>query len=102
MRELSYLKLIFHLFNVLGRECVSHFSHVATTDSKSNREGLNWKQNLTSRITSSPASRRQRNLEGMYRVGNSSFIIFSFTFFYNKRFLFKPKFFFYYFKVLFS
>ena len=31
------------------------------------------------------------------RVGNSSFIIFSFTFFYNKRrFLLKPKFFFYF------
>ena len=31
------------------------------------------------------------------RVGKSSFIIFSFTFFYNKRrFFFKPKFFFYF------
>ena len=34
---------------------------------------------------------------GQFRVGNSSFIIFSFTFFYNKRrFRFKAKFFFYF------
>ena len=45
MRELSYLKLIFHLCNVLGRECVSHFSHVAT-DSKSNRASFELETKL--------------------------------------------------------
>ena len=62
--------------------------HALTPESKQRNEPSSKRHQISEGYTSAT---------GHFRVGNSSFIIFSFTFFYNKRrFRFKPKFFFYF------